>query len=228
MITKQHIFSFLIAVIIISCNSIVKNKEGVSPPSAPLRTNEVTYDYIGYVEKSQETEIIVKHKSAYSENFIQELRELGYEKFELIDSLLIIEDRDTAYFPAIPEIGKYQVLTGRIDDLTIAVSVERQNYTTINYKVEMVEFGNAIHLESGQADIGSAFFYGAESNTSERTCLSYFVTEYSDYKEGDCYTYIRLGYEEQTGPYLLGKLIKNCNGQLSEITLDNFPTLIEK
>jgi hypothetical protein len=39
---------------------------------------------------------------------------------------------------------------------------------------------------------------------------------------------IRLGYEEAISPYLMGKLKKNCNGQIMDITLDNFPTLIEK
>jgi hypothetical protein len=39
---------------------------------------------------------------------------------------------------------------------------------------------------------------------------------------------ISLGKEEESGNHLLGKIIKNCNDKIKDITLDNFPTLIEK
>ena len=41
----------------------------------------------------------------------------------------------------------------------------------------------------------------------------------------------RLGKDEsfrEGKTQLLGKLIKNCNGEIQEIELDNFPTFIEK
>ena len=193
----------------------------VSVDSLNMNKNEVQQDKI-------KTEITVKNKADYSENFIQGLSELGYEKFELKDSLLIINSKDTAYFPENPKIGKQIILTGRKGNLAIALTVKRINYTTIDYKIEMVEFGKTSHNQSGQAHIISSFFFGEESDESEKTGNGYFVTEFTEYKDKDCYTFIRLGYEEETGPYLLGKLKKNCNGKIMDIDLNNFTTLIEK
>jgi hypothetical protein len=178
--------------------------------------------------KKVQTEIIVKNKADYSEKFIQGLKKLGFKKIELKDSLIIINDSDTSYFPGCPSIGKYMVLTGRKDDLEIALTIERKNYTTLDYKIEMVEFGKARHSQSGQADLNSGFFFGAESDISMKSGNAYLVTEFVEYQKNDCYTFIRLGYDEETGPYLLGKLKKNCNDKLLDINLENFTTLIEK
>ena len=216
---------------IVACNNPATNNNSLSTPSDTIKT--VSVDSLN-MEKNEvslnkiKTEIVVKNKSDYSENFIQGLRELGYEKFELKDSLLIINGKDTSYFPETPEIGKEIVLTGRKENLAIALTVKRINYTTVDYKIEMVEFGKTSHNQSGKADIISSFFFGTESDQSEKTGNEYFVTAFTEYKDKDCYTFIRLGYEEETGPFLLGKLKKNCNGKIMDIDLDNFITLIEK
>lgn len=99
--------------------------------------------------KKIKTDIVVKNKVDYSENFIQGLRELGYEKFELRDSLLLINGKDTAYFPETSRIGKQMILTGRKGNLAIALTVRRINYTTVDYNIEMVEFGKSSHNQSG-------------------------------------------------------------------------------
>lgn len=171
----------------------------------------------------KETEIVIKSKSDYSEKFIQGLKELGYKKLELKDSLLIIDNKDTVTFSQTPKIGEYRVYTGRQDNLAIAVTVKRINYTTVDYKIEMVEFGKTSHNQTGQADIISSFFFGTESNEDEQTGEGYFVTEYTDNRENNCYTHIRLGNENE-----LAKIIKNCNGKIKDITLENFTTLHRK
>ncbi|WP_108808498.1 hypothetical protein [Aquimarina spinulae] len=176
----------------------------------------------------RKTEISIKNKSDYSENFIEGLKKLGEEKITLSDNLLILNDTDTIYFPETPKINRRITLTGKKGNLAIAVTIKRFNYTTVDYKIEITEFGKSNHTQKGKADIASSFYFGDESDESEKTGVSYFVTEFSEQRESDCYTYIRLGYEKETGPYLLGKIIKNCNGKLSDIDLDNFPTLIEK
>ena len=237
MTTVKNILTTLIGLTFVACNNSETDNKSVSTSSDTIKTvsvdsfyineNEVTSDYKVYDEQTKETEIVIKNKSDYSEKFIQGLKGLGYKKFELIDSLLLINGTDTAYFPEIPKIRKQIVLTGKKGNLAIALTVKRINYTTIDYKIEMIEFGKTSHNQSGQADIISSFFFGAESDESEKTGLAYFVTEFAEYREDDCYTYIRLGYEEETGPYLLGKLKKNCNGKIMNINLDNF-TLIEK
>lgn len=223
--------TLFITLTIVACNNPATNNNSLSTPSDTIKT--ISVDSLN-IEKNEvslnkiKTEIVVKNKSDYSENFIQGLRELGYEKFELKDSLLIINGKDTSYFPETPEIGKEIVLTGRKENLAIALTVKRINYTTVDYKIEMVEFGKTSHNQSGKADIISSFFFGTESDQSEKTGNEYFVTEFTEYKDKDCYTFIRLGYEEETGPFLLGKLKKNCNGKIMDIDLDNFITLIEK
>ena len=227
----KYILTILIGLIFIACNNSTTDNKSVSTPSDTIKTVSVDSLNMGKDKvptNKIETKIVVKNEADYSEKFIQGLRELGYEKIELKDSLLLINSKDSVYFPETPKIGKQIVLTGRKGDLAISLTVKRINYTTVDYKIEMVEFGKTSQNQSGQADIISSFFFGAESDESEKTGIGYFVTEFTEYKENDCYTFIRLGYEEETGPYLLGKLKKNCNGKIMDIDLDNFTTLIEK
>jgi len=180
-------------------------------------------------EKIKQPEIVIENKSDYSKKFIDGLKEISYYgKFNLKDNLLVIDDTDTTYFNETPKIGKFITLTGEKKGLKIIINIKRINYTTIDYKIEMFTSGTLKHSQVGHAEIASSFFLGDESDESEKSGVSYYVTEFSELRENDCYTYIRLGYEEGTGSYLLGKLVKNCNGDIHEITLDNFPTLIEK
>ncbi len=176
----------------------------------------------------KEPVIITKNASDYSSQFIKELKEQHYERFELIDSLMIINHTDTAYFASIPKMGEHIVLTAIKDNLAISLIIKRINYTTIEYTLEMVEFGKTSHSKKGQAHLRPSFFLGSETDESTKTKLSYSVEEFSDRGENNCYTIIRLGYEEETGPYLLGKIIATCNGKIKDINLDNFNTLIEK
>lgn len=169
------------------------------------------------------TEIVVKNNAAYSEHFIQGLQELGFQKIELIDSLLIIDNKDTVLFSRTPKIGESRVYTGKKGNLAIAVTIKRINYTTVDYRIEMVEFGKANHTQTGQADIISSFFFGPESNIDEQTGVGYFVTEYTDNRANNCATQIRIGDENE-----LAKIIKYCNGKIKDITLDNFTTLHQK
>ena len=231
MTTVKNILTILIGLTFVACNNSAKDNKNVSTSSDTIKSVSVEsldVDKNEVPSDKRETEIVIKNESDYSEKFIQGLKELGYEKFELKHSLLLINGKDTAYFPETPKIGKQIVLTGKKGNLAIALTVKRINYTTVDYKIEMVEFGKASHIQSGQADIISSFFFGAESDESEKTGNGYFVTEFTEYKDKDCYTFIRLGYDEETGPYLLGKLKKNCNGKIMDIGLDNFTTLIEK
>jgi hypothetical protein len=169
------------------------------------------------------TEIVVKNNAAYSEHFIQGLQDLGFQKIELIDSLLIIDNKDTVLFSRTPKIGESRVYTGKKGNLAIAVTIKRINYTTVDYRIEMVEFGKANHTQTGQADIISSFFFGPESNIDEQTGVGYFVTEYTDNRANNCATQIRIGDENE-----LAKIIKYCNGKIKDITLDNFTTLHQK
>jgi len=225
---RQHIQAILIiltGLTLIACNNTTTDNKDliISPDSTRITSstdNDPTIDEIQEQSDKEQTKIIIKNRAGYSEKFIQGLKELGYKKIELIDSLLIIDNKDTITFPLTPEIGEQKTYTGRQDNLAIALIVKRINYTTVDYKIEMVEFGKANHNQSGQADIMPGFFFGAESNEYELTGEGYFVTEYIDNRNNECYTNIRLGDENE-----LAKIIKNCNGKIKDITLDNFTTL---
>lgn len=191
--------------------------------------NPISESGVKTTEEKKHPEIVIENSANYSKAFIDGLKEISYyKKFKLKSNLLIIDDTDTTYFSGTPKIGEQYVLTGKKEGLKISVTVKRINYTTIDYKIEMVGSGKLKYSQAGQADMASAFFIGDESDTSDRSGVSYFPTEFSEIQENDCYTYIRLGYEEQTGPYLLGKLVKNCNGDIYDIDLVNFPMLIEE
>lgn len=232
----KYIITVCIGFILVSCiNSGTQNKSilvtfdtthTALEPSADTQDADLTSGVSE--EGKKETEMVIKNRSEYSGKFVKALKELGFKKVELQDSLLIVDGEDTTYFPAAPRRGQQMTLTGKKGNLAIALTITRVNYTTIDYKVEMVEFGVTSHHHSGQADMSSGFLLGEESDQSEKTGNSYFVTEFTDDEDKECYTYIRLGYEEETGPYLLGKLKKNCNGKVKAITLDNFTTLMEK
>jgi len=180
------------------------------------------------VEKTV-NEVVVLNKSDYSEKFIKDLEEdsgLG-KKFVLKDSLLIINDHDTAYFSPTPKRGQVFILKGNNERLAITLTVKRINYTSIDYNIEMVQKGKKNYTQNGQADIISSFFLGTESDEDD-SGLSYFVTEFHGSLDKACFPSIRLGYSQEGPRLLLGKLIKNCNDEITDISLDNFPTLKEK
>ncbi|MDZ7876626.1 MAG: hypothetical protein U5L45_03100 [Saprospiraceae bacterium] len=173
--------------------------------------------------------LTVKNSSDYSEAFVQNLAKMPsseFKKIELQDSFLIINGSDTTQFPDVPRLGHSFKLTGRQGDIAITLIVNRLNYTTIDYNIEIVEFGKTSITHKGQADIVASFFLGGESD-EDKEGNAYPVTEFHDTKDS-CQTSIRLGYKEDSNSFLLGKLIKNCNGKIKNITLENFGTLIEK
>ena len=171
--------------------------------------------------------IFIKDSSDYSISFLNAMIESGMDNVSLVDSFLILSPTDTVTFPQIPKVGKKTILTAKKDELAIALTIKRINQTTIDYKIEMVEFGKASYNYEGQADLIPRFYFGAETDESSLSGISYLSTEFST-NQDSCYTYIRLGREEDSGRYLLGKIIKNCNGKIKDIGLDNFPTLVEK
>lgn len=177
--------------------------------------------------EEKEAVVIVKNKSDYSEKFINGLKKMnGFGDFELTGNFLILKNKDTIEFPNRPEINKRIVLTAIKDNLAIALKIKRVNQVSIEYIIEMTEFGKSSFKSNGIAEISSGFFLGSESDTYEATGNSYFSTSYQN-ENDKCFTYIRLGTQEDAS-YLLGKIIKNCNGKIKEINLENFPTLREK
>ncbi|WP_422107790.1 hypothetical protein [Winogradskyella sp.] len=142
------------------------------------------------------------------------------------DSVLKHDILKQTDLPQLPPVGKKTVLTAKKDDLAIALTIESINQTTIQYKIEMVEFGKASYTVEGEAGFHPEFYLGTK-DMSSFSGKTYHSIEFRDTKDS-CYTYIRLGIEADRASLLLGKIIKNCNGDIQSIGLDDFPTLIEK
>jgi hypothetical protein len=141
--------------------------------------------------------------------------------------MLVVNSQDTVLFPERVKIGDEIQFTGRKDELAIALRIKRLNYTTVSYVLEMVEFGKASFNDNGTADLSSGFFLGSESIQDDDGGL-YFVDEYSDEKNEACSFQIRIGTDEKRGNALFVKIAKSCNGKIKNITMDNFPMLLEK
>lgn len=170
--------------------------------------------------------VVVKNTADYSDAFIEGLREsTGFRKFNLEDSLLIVDNQDTILFPQSVKLGDEIQFTGRKGELAIALRVKRINYSTVSYVLEMVEFGKSHHNQKGTADLSSGFFLGSESD--EENGELYMVDEFIDQRD-DCLLKIRIGNAPGNSNSLVCKIVKNCNGKLKNITLTNFPALQEK
>jgi hypothetical protein len=184
-------------------------------------------------QEVEKAEIIEEPKDTtpdYSEEFLKSFENMkqNFGEMELKGEKILMGENGHTFFPEEPLKGKTYVLTAIQDQkLAISVTVKRINYSTIDYKVEIVEFGKAKHIEEGQAHLSAGFILGDESDESSLSGNYYGATEFFDNKE-NCSTSIRLGRDETSGNFLLGKLIKDCNGEIKDIELDNFPTLIEK
>lgn len=197
----------------------------VSVDSFYFDESEVVEGKLGYKEffpDSDSVKIKVKNPSDYSEKFIQGLKELPFHNIELRDSLFILAEFDYTHFPKTPKIGRPIILRGKRDSLSITLNLKRINYTTIDYSFEILELGNLSIKQSGKADIHSGFFIGEESEESEISGLIYSVTEFINDQDNNCFTIINLGYEEESGPLLLGSLYLNCPGDNSNNVAEKF------
>ncbi len=173
--------------------------------------------------------LILDDTTQYSTTFVQELRvNKQVHTLELHQDTMILNQKDTILFPTIPILNRPIVLTARKDDLAIALTVKRINFTSVAYRIEMVEFGKASKVENGIADLGIFFFLGSEANTDSSTKEGYFATQYGN-TNNFCYTYLNFGnLTAHPEKPLLAQLIKNCNGKIQDLNLANFTTLREK
>lgn len=176
--------------------------------------------------------ITIHNKNDYDTSFLNDLSTINFDSVTLIGNEMIVQRnnwKNTIDFPDAPAIGQYKVFTARKENLAVALSIERINYTTIDYKVEMVEFGKANYTTKGKAHLNSRFFLGSEPAKNTNTGHMLYLTKFSsnDEKEG-CYTTIGIGYQGESPNILYAILDKNCNDSLPDISNDNFKTLIEK
>ncbi|MGB1247457.1 MAG: hypothetical protein ACPG4Z_01125 [Chitinophagales bacterium] len=161
----------------------------------------------------------------YSDEFIEEMREISLPSLELKGDMMIVEN-DTQYFPQHPTIGEYQVYTALQDTLAIALSIERLNYTTIEYKLEMVKFGEASYEEEGLAELSPNYFFIVEDSK-----FKYKEDKYFYVINDTCNTFIQFkNINDSTFVDSELNFLINCskNGVNSPINESNFPALIRK
>lgn len=216
------LFSF--GMLLFSCDNVSEQKEKNKRLTGHQQSSSDDNSHLRNPDTPRkETVVIVKDKNDYSATFLSDLRKSMFKKIELLDSLLIIESRDTIQFAFEPVFGESVLYTGKKDNLVIALTLTRKNYTTVNYKLEMVEFGKASFNKTGEADVSSSFYLGSESDEDAQTGELYFVAEYSSHDADNCDIHIRVSDEKKRC-----KLIKTCNGKIRDINLNTFPALVEK
>lgn len=221
--TKTLIF-LLLGTLLFSCSSSSESKQKSGSERKPQQSSSDDNSHLRNPDApKKETVVIVKDKNDYSATFLSDLRKSMFKKIELLDSLLIIESRDTIQFASEPVFGESVLYTGKKDNLVIALTLTRKNYTTVSYKLEMVEFGKASFNKTGEADVSSSFYLGSESDEDAQTGELYFVAEYSSHDADNCDIHIRVSDEKKRC-----KLIKTCNGKIRDINLNTFPALVEK
>jgi hypothetical protein len=170
--------------------------------------------------------LVIKDKTKYSTKFLSNLKSLTYStNYQLIDSILIIGQLDTAYFPADLPLNKPRRLFGSSKNTRYVITVTRINYTTIFYSLAIHKANKLTFSHKGYADIGAGFFLGSESDEDEKTGISYGATEYSN-QTTDCILSIRIGKNDLEK--LCAKVNKHCKDKTQDIRLDECPTLYEK
>src|SRR6476620_2367133 len=125
---KQLYFHLIVLIIITGSCTQPDNKATESPQTEIISIESTTLTAEDTSSQPAKTavKVIVTNKSDYSEKFIKDLEKdyaLG-KKFILKDSLLIIDDHDTAYFSPTPKHGQVFVLKGTNEDLTITLTVK--------------------------------------------------------------------------------------------------------
>lgn len=179
--------------------------------------------------------ITVVDSSDYTPRFLhsleQDLKNPDYSNLKvLLDSNRMIVEQFSegesilASYPK--ELNKPYKFTARKENIAVALSVEKLNQVAIKYKLEIAEFGKGNYHKQGVAEIKGCIPIGMESEISPITGDLVFVDEYFD-RTDSCFLSIRIGKDDEA-PYLFARLLSNCNGDMIEISRDNFPILREK
>ncbi len=162
-------------------------------------------------------------------DFIKTIKKIMSTKHvTLTKQLLIINNTDTIHLPQPLPNKEATMFTAKQGELAVALRLTLLNPLQVSYHIEMVEFGKASHTQEGIARLSPMFFIGVESDVDPSTGEAYFSDEYTETK-GDCITAIRIQNNVDSSEASSKiKLIKNCNGKIRDIDLDNFPTLFKK
>ncbi|UKN03463.1 hypothetical protein K6119_08045 [Paracrocinitomix mangrovi] len=206
---RQFIYNIFLVSILSSC---------YSESSENNVLEDYKHDNIDQLDSTEDhTEQILNILDSidYSIQFIEKLKDIPAKTISLSDSLFIIDQTDTFIFPQNLNLEEDIVFTGKKDHVAIALSLKRINQTSLNYRFEMVEFGNSSYFQNGILTLTPNFY---EEN---------YLAEYNDITDS-CSFRIFIGPDEETGSSLSCKLIKDCNDKLKNIEDQDFPVLLPK
>lgn len=210
----KHPFCFLILIYCLSgCNSPT-GKNGSKNNADTLRTDT------GH--KQQQT-ILIKDKSNYDASFINGLN--GYdEPIQLIDNYIVVNEKDTTYFPEILPLNEAIIFEGSGNHNRIQLTVTRTNLTTLVYDFKNTGNDNKIiDSRSGKAVIGSLFFFAPEADIDTIMNEGYACSEYWDTTR-NCSFSVRIGLEPDKNGKQRAKITYGCTDNPG-IDLDECPIL---
>lgn len=164
----------------------------------------------------------------YSTEFFTGYKKSRYTSLHLQDDFLVLDKKDTAVFPDIPDIGKTYELMGTDKQITIRLTFARINFTSIRYTLSFTHPVKKTLKVQGMAHLHPDFFLRIDRDNSTASGATFMVTEFMDLSVPSCPVKIRLGYEEISGSAMQAKIERNCKGSFGSITTDNFPSLIEQ
>lgn len=179
-----------------------------------------------FAQKDTLATVVVKDKTRYSADFLTQLRSFNYSThYQLFDSMLVIGQLDTAYFPTDLPLKRSRLFSGRSKDTRYDLTLSRINYTTIYFSLAITKTGNPPSKREGYADIGVGFFLASEVDEDEKTGMAYGSTEYS-HETAECALGIRIGMDDKKK--LRARIVGQCKDKPKGEQLINSPTLYEK
>lgn len=158
--------------------------------------------------------ISIEDKDQYSEEFIKELDtkfESLYKNIDLEDNLLILDKRDTMYFPEEPLMEEIYTLKANNKMWLSELTVERINQTSIKFNVAFTDRLGYKIAEKGIATLSPSFILGSDSDDINGE-VYYLVYVHRD---GNRNISIRLGVEKGSVNLLIGRIqiagIERCS-----------------
>lgn len=171
--------------------------------------------------------VSIEDSSLYSVEFVNELDsnfENVYKSIVLEEDHLILDKRDTVYFPRKPEIGRVYVLKSSNRMWISELTIERLNQTSISYSVAFTDRLGYKIVEKGIATLKPSFMLGSE--TDDINGELYYLVYIENV--GNRSIAIRLGVEEATDSLLLARIAIKGIDRCSIIDLDKLPTYKEE
>jgi hypothetical protein len=113
--------------------------------------------------------IYIADSSYYSMSFLESLKtDSYYRKIYLNKDQIIINDKDTAYSPDVPPLGKELHFSNKKNSVKIDLYVKKTLLSTIEYKIDLIDNGKQA-FKSGIANLSPRFFVGPEIDGDDST-----------------------------------------------------------